>query len=393
MNAPVLALVVAQVTALIAAAPAADGPDPIAFEQARAQAIRGAVRAVEPAVVTIETIGGAQPLVESGGPGPRGRGPRRPRGPSGPVHERFRIADGPTTGLVMSPDGLIITSSINFARKPTVITVTLADDSRHVAELLGVDYIRRLAVIRIPAKDLPACDWVSADELRVGQYVIACGRGFGGTGVAPSLGIISALNRRNGNAIQTDAKTSPANYGGPLVDIEGRVAGLIVPMAGAGGALAGAQWYDGGIGFAIPRHKIDFVFDRLVAGETIEPGKIGVVLAAESSFKIPYFDDLFQLSRGVKINAVAAKSPASRAKLKADDRLIAIDGQPVGDLLEVQRRLSDRAAGETITLTIDRTKWLVRKSFDVEITLARAADISGYGDRPEVSTESDAPTD
>ncbi|MCZ6697315.1 MAG: PDZ domain-containing protein [Planctomycetota bacterium] len=360
--------------------------DPLEFERARASVIRGAVAAVETSIVTIETIGGAQPLATSptDSPGPR----RRPR-PSRVVSERFRIAEGPTTGLIVSPDGLILTSSFNFARDPAVITVTLADGSRHVGTRLGVDYIRRLALVRIDASNLRTCGWVPHEELRVGQYAIACGRGLDAVRAAPTFGIVSALGRRNGNAVQTDAKTSPVNYGGPLIDIEGRVMGLIVPMAGAGGALAGAAWYDSGIGFAVPKDKIDFVFDRLVAGEIIEPGKIGVLLEPDEPSPVPFLDDLFDWSKGVKIREVARTSPAARAKLRSGDRILALDGRPISDLPELQRRLSDRAAGEDVTLTIKR-RW--RKSFDVEITLARSGDIAGLGDEPPpVSTEADTP--
>ncbi len=303
--------------------------------------------------------------------------------------ERFRLADGPTTGILLSPDGLILTSSVNFARNPAIITVTLADGSRHVGRRLGVDYIRRLALVRIEAEGLIASDWVAGDELRVGQYVIACGRGLGGEHVAPSMGILSAIGRRNGNAVQTDAKTSPANYGGPLLDIEGRVIGVIVPMAGAGGVLAGTQWYDSGIGFAVPKDRIDAVLDRLRAGEVIERGKIGVVLEPDDTDAVPFLDDLFQWTKGVKIKAVARRSPAAKAQLKSGDRITALDGLATGDLLEIQRRLSDRAAGETVTLTIKR-RW--RKAFDVSITLARPSAIGGLGEEPpEVSTEGDGP--
>jgi serine protease Do len=353
----------------------ADDAD-LAFEQARAAVVRGAMSAVEPSRVPIETIGGAQPLAEPNPLAPPAGMPGgRPGGRPGPRQEAFRLADGPTTGMIIDKDGLILTSSINFARNPTVITVTLADGSRHVARLLGVDFIRRLAVIRIETKDLPVCTWADLEEVQVGQYAMACGRGLGGTKPSASLGIISAMERRNGNAIQTDAKISPVNYGGPLVDIEGRVLGVIVPMAGAGGVLAGAEWYDSGIGFAVPKTRIDRVLDRLIAGETIEPGKIGVILQADEPSLLPFLDEILPASQGVKIREVATQSPAAEAGLKAGDRILAFDGAPVSDLGEVQRRLSDRAAGEKLRITVKRTF----RQFDVTVTLARQRDIAGLG--------------
>lgn len=331
--------------------------DALTFERARARVIRTAVAAIAPSIVTIETIGGAQPLGASG--------------PAGPREAAFRLADGPTTGLVLSADGLILTSSINFARDPSVITVSLADGRRLVARRLGVDHIRRLALIRVEADDLPVPTWAPTDEIRIGQYALACGRALGGARPSVSMGIVSAIGRRNGNAVQTDAKISPVNYGGPLIDIDGRVLGLLVPMAGSGGELAGAAWYDGGIGFAIHADKIDFVRDRLVAGETIEPGKIGILLEPDEPSLIPLLDKLLPTARGVRIKRVMDGSPAQRAKLRPNDKILAIDGQPTGDLPELQRRLSDRAAGETITLTLKR-RW---RKLDVKLTLVRASEI------------------
>ena len=129
--------------------------------------------------------------------------------------------------------------------------------------------------------------------------------------------------------------------------------------------------------------------DRLVAGETIQQGRIGVILEPDEPSVIPFLDDIFKSPGGVKIKEVARKSPAAEAKLRAGDRLLALDGQPIGDLAEIKRRLSDRAAGEELTLTVKR-RW--RKAFDVTITLARPSEIEGLGEQPPpVSTEKDAP--
>ncbi len=231
----------------------------------RAMAIRAAVAKIGPSIVTIETIGGTQP---SGQP----RAARRPTTqPSAPRLGRggFRVADGPTSGMVWSADGLIVTSAFNFVRDPTIITVVMADGRRFVAKLLARDMIRRIALLKVEANDLPAPEWAPNDEIRVGQYAIACGRGFGGTMPSVSVGMVSALGRRAGNAIQTDAKLSPANYGGPLIDLDGRVLGICVPLAGGGGELAGVEWYDSGIGFAIPRGRIEAVVARLMGGTDI----------------------------------------------------------------------------------------------------------------------------
>lgn len=347
-----------------------DAGDRYALESSKARVFRAAVDRVAPSIVTVETIGGAQPIAE---------------GPEGVREEAFRLADGPTTGVLVSADGLILTSSINFARNPTVITVTLSDKRQFVATLLGRDEIRRLALIRIEATGLTATEWAPREEVSVGQYAIACGRGLAGDAPFVSIGIVSAVGRRNGNAIQTDAKISPINYGGPLIDIDGRVMGICVPMAGAGGALAGAEWYDSGIGFAIYRDKYDFVADRLAAGEVIEQGKIGIVLEEDESVVRDFFERLLPKKEpAVRIGQVMPGSPASAAGLRKGDLILSMDGQPVGEVPEMLRRLSDRAAGESITLTIKR-HW---RKFDVTIRLARTEELGKI--RPENPDGEDA---
>ena len=326
--------------------------------RARAALIRRAVAAMTPSIVTIETIGGAQPV--------------RDMGPFGAMQESFKLAEGPTTGIILSSDGLILTSSFNFAREPSVITVTVADGRRFVAKLLGRDFIRRTALVKIEAGDLRPANWLKRDEIAIGQYAIACGRGLPGPAPHISLGIVSALERRSGNALQTDAKLSPVNYGGPLIDLEGRVIGLIVPIAGAGSALAGAEWYDSGIGFAIYRDRIDLFFDRLMAGQNIEPGKIGVILEPDDPEEMPLLEKILPVS-GVRIARVAPKSPAARAGLKEGDRILTLDGQPIGDILDLQRRLSDRAAGEDVKLGIKR-RWQI---IEAVVHLAPISEIVG----------------
>jgi serine protease Do len=348
----------------------------IEFAEARSAVVRAAVRQAAPSIVAIETIGGAQPV--------------RRMGDRVIGREPFRLGEGPTTGVIVSPDGLILTSSFNFARDPAVVTVRLADGTRLAARQLGTDDLRRITLLKVDADDLPAIEWAPRQEIHPGQYAIACGRALGGPDPSASLGIISAMNRRGGAAMQTDAKTSPVNYGGPLIDVYGRALGVIVPMAGAGGgALAGAQWYDSGIGFAIHQHRIESVLPRLAAGERIVPGKIGVVLGPDEPSLLDELDALLPLSRGVRIVAVARKSPAAEANLEVDDKIVALDGQPVGDLPELQRILSDMAAGERVLLTIKR-RW---KRFDVSVMLARVEDIEGLEEAVEESRSESDETD
>src|SRR5262249_28458348 len=159
----------------------------------------------------------------------------------------------------ISSDGYIVTSTFNFLRKPPVITVVLADGQRHVARLLGRDETRKLCLLKIDGvTNLAVPQIAPRAELRVGQWTIAIWLGLGGPQPEIWAGILSATSRISGKAVQSDANTSPANYGGPLVDLDGRVIGICVPLTpGAQQEAAGAQWYDSGIGFAVPLDGLD----------------------------------------------------------------------------------------------------------------------------------------
>ena len=112
--------------------------------------------------------------------------------------------------------------------------------------------------------------------------MIAIGRSFDASQPNLSVGVVSALNRIWGKAVQTDAKISSANYGGALVDVRGRVLGVLVPLSpNAREEIAGADWYDSGIGFAVPLDHILSVLPRLKSGENLKSGLLGI------SFKGP----------------------------------------------------------------------------------------------------------
>lgn len=334
-------------------------------------AVRLAVERIEPAIVTIETVGGTQPMFdERGQPIDTSTGQL----PTGPVRGGgFRVADGPTTGIVFSADGLILTSSFNFTRDPLATSVRLADGRTFVAQIVARDRVRKLVLLRIEAGDLPVPEWTSREAIRGGQTAIALGRGFGGKSSVISVGIVSATRRIAEQAIQTDAKLSPANYGGPLVDLDGRVMGLCVPMGLQPGELVGVEWYDSGIGFAIPRDVIDQVAPKLLAGENIERGWLGVSMV----------QDVFP---GVVIVGVATNSPAERIGLQPGDRIIALDREPVASQMEMMRRMNCRSAGEELELTI--TRRLAPKGFVAQLALYSELEFS-RPDLPDAPPEGD----
>lgn len=289
------------------------------------KAFRAASTKVLSSLVTIEGIGGLSSGISAAGIQAPG--------------------EGPTSGVIISPDGYIVTSTFNFIRKPPIITVTLPTGERKVAQLLGRDETRKICVLKIEGvTNLPVPAWADRQSLRVGQWAVALGIGFGGNEPSLTAGIISATSRIGAKAVQTDANLSPANYGGPLIDLEGRVIGICVPLnPQSRDEGAGVDWYDSGIGFAVPLAGNDKVIEALKAGKTLQPAFLGVQSEPKGTPPV-----------GATVVKVVPKSPAETAGIKEGDRLHAIDGTEILDVTHLQSVIARYNAGDKATVTIVR---------------------------------------
>jgi len=290
------------------------------LEQLEEQAFKEAAALAAPSVVRIETVGGFDRI------------------------GNMLTGTGPTTGVVISPDGYIISSAFNFISLPASILVQLPDGRRFAAEQVATDRLRMLTLLKIDANDLFAAAEAPADSLRVGQWAIAMGRTYDLDLPNISVGIISALNRIWGKAVQTDAKVSPVNYGGPLVDLQGRTIGVLVPLSPQqSGQTAGVEWYDSGIGFAVPMEDVLAVAVRLKAGEDLQPGLLGIAFGGDNA-----------VGAEPIIDRVRTASPADEAGLEVGDRILKVDGRPVARQAEVQFALGGKYAGDRVTLNVAR---------------------------------------
>ena len=363
-----LALVALGMTASIACGQSSADPSGEAYEQRRAsqEVFRSVAAELRPSLVRIETVGGTQPRgsIPIGDNDAGSSEPRQQTPFTDTLGSGFVIADGPTTGLVYSADGYIIASSFNFVRDPALISVTMNDGRRVAADLIARDHVRKLALLKVDADGLIEPRWSDPDEVRVGQWAVALGLGFGGRAPSVTVGIVSALHRMRGNAIQTDAKLSPANYGGPLCDITGRVIGICVPMAQRPGELAGIELYDSGVGFALPKHRVDAIVERLKTGQSLYRGWLGIQVDPRS------VDSLV-------VRNVAIPSPMRGAGVMRGDRIVAAEGRPIRHFGNLVKTLYMIPAGERVHLCMEREE----ESFEVEVTLARNVDL---GPLPEV---------
>ena len=293
--------------------------DPFELEE---KAITAASQKIAPCVVRIETVGGLEKIGKT------------------------FVAGGPTTGLIVDADGFIISSAFSFIQKPTSILVTLPSGSRSAATIVARDHARMLVLLKVNTNEkLPTPTAVPRSEMQVGQWTIAVGRTFDATQLSMSAGILSAKERIWSKAVQTDAKISPTNYGGPLVDIQGRVIGVLAPLSpqGGGGELGGSEWYDSGIGFAVPLVDIQRHLATLKSGKDLHPGLLGISLKP---------GDIYVLS--AEIAAVPPNSPAAKAGLKAGDVITSIDGQSIARQAQLKHALGPKYAGEKVKLTVTR---------------------------------------
>ncbi len=124
-----------------------------------------------------------------------------------------------TTGVVVSEDGYLVSSAFNFISKPSTILVQVEGDHPFAARIVATDHLRMLTLLKIDAGGLVPLRATRGKKVEVGQWAIAVGRTYDSPEPSVSVGIVSAVNRVWGKAIQTDAKVSPVNYGGPLIDI------------------------------------------------------------------------------------------------------------------------------------------------------------------------------
>jgi S1-C subfamily serine protease len=290
---------------------------------AYSQAVVSAVEHIGPSVVQVEAVHA-----------------RRGRDPQG----------GTGSGVIFTPDGLILTNSHVIARA-SQIRVGLGDGRTLGADLVGDDPDTDLAVIRVTAPDLIAAPLGDSRALHQGQIVIAIGNplGFQQTVTA---GVVSAIGRtmraRSGrlieNVIQTDAALNPGNSGGALVTTAAQVVGI--PTA----IVPGGQ----GISFAVPISTARLILPSLLTSGRVRRARLGL---AGQDVPLPRrVTRFYRLSsdNGVLIVRVEPDGAAAAGGLRDGDIILELGGQVVGRVDDLHRLLTEDRIGDTVAITILR---------------------------------------
>jgi S1-C subfamily serine protease len=280
---------------------------------------------------------------------------------------RFFPSSGAGTGIVLTPDGELLTNA-HVVAGATSIKVTLGNDTQsHNATVMGVDTNADLALVKLSGvSNLPVAELGNSSDLKVGDSVIAIGNALNlQGGMTVTEGIVSALNRSIDatnesldGLIQTDAAINPGNSGGPLVNSAGQVVGINTATSGD------AQ----NIGFAIAIDKAKPVIDNLKKGGGSSSSSGSSTPQASSAFLGVSVTDG---QTGALVADVDSSSPAGRAGIQQGDEIVSLGGKSVQSADDLTSAMRSHKPGDRVTVT-----WLrgqSRQSADVQLASRQAS--------------------
>lgn len=262
------------------------------------------------------------------------------------------------SGVLVSPEGVIITNH-HVISDADEIEVSLSDNRKFKAKVVGSDPETDIAVLKIDAKQLPSPITLGKiDSVHVGDVVMAIGNPFG-VGETVTSGIVSAMGRDHvgintfENFIQTDAAINPGNSGGALIDTRGNLIGINTAIfSNNGGSM--------GIGFAIPINLVKQVMESIIQSGSVTRGWIGV----EPQNVSPELAESLGLSkntRGVLLSGVLDQGPGDRGGLKPGDVLLSVNSEKVYDVRSLLNLIAQEKPGEEINLKV------IRKNKDLDL--------------------------
>ena len=295
------------------------------------------------------------------------------------------------SGFIISSDGYIVTNyHVVEDGDSDGITVTLYDDTTYDATLVGYDSSNDVAVLKIDATDLSPVVLGDSDTLSVGDMVVAIGNPLGELTFSLTQGVVSALDREvtvssdssgssvTMNLIQTDAAINSGNSGGPLFNEYGEVIGITnAKYSSSSSSEASID----NIGFAIPINTVKSIIESIIENGYVEKPYLGVTLQTYS-----YTNDEGETITGAMIYSVESDSAAEEAGLQRGDLITAIDGEEITSSTDATTAVSSHAAGDVITITIDRNG----ETMDVEVTLGATIESATDDEEEETTTEDDS---
>jgi serine protease Do len=306
-------------------------------------------------------------------------------GPGAGGREFKQYGSGSGSGVIVSSEGYIVTNN-HVIDDASEIEVTLNDNSKYTAKVIGTDPSTDIAVLKIEAKDLSPISLGNSDDLRIGEWVLAVGNPFNLTSTV-TAGIVSAkarninlLSDRAGQAtvpiesfIQTDAAVNPGNSGGALVNTRGELVGINTAIASQTGSYSGYS-------FAVPVNLVQKVMRDLIDYGVVQRGYLGVQIS-DINQELKEKENLPNL-KGVFLAKVIDDGSADKAGLKDGDVILKIGSKEVNSVAELQEEIGKRRPGDKVTITVRRkngneeVKDLVLRNKDGETKLVSKEEVS-----------------
>ena len=260
-----------------------------------------------------------------------------------------RALVGLGSGVLISPDGYVLTSGHVIENADQIIVTTPAGDE-FKARVVGTDAPTDIAVLKIQSSNLPTARLGDSSKVRVGDIVLAIGNPFG-VGQTVTSGIVSGTERDGfgiadyEDFIQTDASINPGNSGGALVDADGKVIGISIAIVSSGGGFEG-------IGLAVPIDLARDVMRQLISNGKVTRGYLGAVLhrltpSLGKSAHVP-------VRKGALVMNLAQDSPAARAGMQDGDVIVEFNGKPVGNTCELKLRIAQTTPGTKVNVKLQR---------------------------------------
>jgi Do/DeqQ family serine protease len=281
---------------------------------------------------------------------------------------RERRGESAGSGVIVSPDGYVLTNAHVVGTHMKEITVVLSDRRERSATLVGIDPPTDLAVLKIDGQGLPALPWGDSSRLRVAEWVLAIGNPFQ-LGQTVTLGIVSAVGRTNVNVadyedfIQTDAAINPGNSGGALVNRRGELVGINTAIFSQSGGYQG-------IGFAVPSNLARRVLDDIVRYGEVRRGSIGTLVTVNVTPALAA-DLQLESTRGALVWRMRRDSAAYEAGIRPGDVLVSFNRQPIDDASHFLRLLADSPIGSAAMIGLQRAGERLDVKVRVEAAVAQ----------------------
>lgn len=275
--------------------------------------------------------------------------------------ERESRATG--SGFILSSDGYVVTNA-HVVEDAKTVTVGLNDRRELKAEIVGVDKLSDIALLKVDADNLPTVEVGDSDNLEVGQWVFAIGAPFGLDHTA-TQGIVSALSRSLPDGtyvpfIQTDVAVNPGNSGGPLFDLNGRVVGVNSQIYSRSGGYMG-------ISFAIPINVAKNVAEQLKTSGQVSRGWLGVEIQDMDQNLARSFN--LDQPNGALVASVQPGSPADKGGLQAGDIITGFGKGRVNSASDLPLLVGNTPVGQEIPVSVLRNG----EQQNVNVTIAKLA--------------------